>query len=47
MNFSGDALHLLQTRENYVYTCIHYLHPAAQEVNKMTHGGGVLTGALN
>lgn len=34
MNFSGDALYLLQTRENYVLIYmyrIHYLHPAAQE----------------
>lgn len=36
-----------QERTMSLYTCIHYLHPAAQEVNKMTHGGGVLTGALN
>lgn len=48
MNFSGDALHLLQTRENcpyiHVYTICILQH---RRVNKMTHGGGVLTGALN
>lgn len=50
MNFSGDALHLLQTRENYVLIYMYTLFASCSTgawVNKMTHGGGVLTGALN
>lgn len=47
INFSRDTLHLLQTRENYVHIIYTICSLQHRRVNKMTHGGGVLTGALN